>query len=237
MAAIIGGEWGGIRYIQSDKYPSPKVIYIDTEQSKGQTQEVQRRVYSMVDWEFGSEHSNFECFMLREVPSPVERWSIIIKIIDEVRPRVVFLDGLIDVVKDFNDNEACNILISELLALSSRYNISLWSVLHENPTSTEQAKKGNGKPAGHLGSYLMRKATDSLRNIKELDETRQYATFHVLQGKVRGEDHGDWSYTIHKDTRGVPVPVWKEGTTIASLDGQDVEAKSDGTFKEDELRT
>ena len=42
----------------------------------------------------------------------MERWKLTLKAINELKPTVVFLDGLIDVVGDFNDNKECQAIDS-----------------------------------------------------------------------------------------------------------------------------
>ena len=226
ISVLLGARFGGLTYALREHVEKPVVLYIDTEQAKASTQLVKQRVYALLGWKEGEDHSRqFPIMMLRETTSAYERWRKVIKAIDVIRPHFVFLDGLIDVVDDFNSNEQCAELIDQCMALTSRYRISLWCVLHENPISLDMAKKGNGKPIGHLGSALLRKASDSLRTYKERSEGGS-VNFTVFQGKVRNKDHDDWTYHIEENEQGTAIPVWNDPVQAADMQAitrQDIE--------------
>ena len=188
MVAILKGEWYGLRYELSREIPEPKVLYIDTEMEKGNTQLVMLRVYDMMGWEVGSQQQQFKILWLREVVKATDRWRMTLKAIKEMQPTVVFLDGLIDVVGDFNDNKECQTIIYQCMATASHYGISLWCLLHENP--------GSDKMVGHAGSFLERKATDVLRTKKDKGAT---VMFSVEQKKARSRDLDKWQFVIDDD--------------------------------------
>ena len=60
-------------------------------------------------------HDEFKLLWLREEVKAVDRWRLTLKAINEVQPTVVFLDGLIDVVGDFNDNKESSEIVSEMM--------------------------------------------------------------------------------------------------------------------------
>ena len=200
IVAILRGEFYGLRYELSRDIPQPKVLYIDTEMEKGNTQLVMLRVYEMMGWEKGSEQEQFKILWLREEVKAVERWKLTLKAINELKPTVVFLDGLIDVVGDFNDNKECQAIIYKCMATASHYGLSMWCLLHENPGST--------KMVGHAGSFLERKATDVLKTKK--DKESGVVQFEVSQSKARARDLDAWTFTIEDDTNHYGHPVIKE---------------------------
>ena len=114
-----------------------------------------------------------------------------------MQPTVVFLDGLIDVVGDFNDNKECQLIIYQCMATASHYGISLWCLLHENPGST--------KMVGHAGSFLERKATDVLKTKK--NKEGGVVSFEVSQSKARARDLDTWKFTIEDDENHYGHPV------------------------------
>lgn len=80
-----------------------------------------------------------------------------------------FIDGVADIVKDVNDAEECNDMVSQLHALSMDYQAPTINVIHFNP--------GSEKSRGHLGSQLERKAETNLTLDKNKDEiTRIWST-------------------------------------------------------------
>ncbi|MGN1239279.1 MAG: AAA family ATPase [Paludibacteraceae bacterium] len=201
MIAILRGEYYGLRYELGDEVPHPKVLYIDTEMEKGNTQLVMLRVYEMMGWQVGSEHEDFRVLWLREEVRAEDRWRKTLKAISVMQPTVVFLDGLIDVVSDFNDNKECQQMIYKCMATASHYGISMWCLLHENP--------GSEKMVGHAGSFLERKATDVLKTKKEKGAE---VIFKVTQKKARARDLEDWQFRIEDGEHKYGQPVILGGT-------------------------
>lgn len=76
---------------------------------------------------------------------------------------LVVIDGVADLCKSPNDETEALELISQLMALSQKFNTTTVCVLHENP-STQDAKT-----RGHLGSELNRKAFANLRTDKDAE--------------------------------------------------------------------
>lgn len=188
MVAILRGEFYGLKYELSKDIPHPKVLYIDTEMEKGNTQLVMLRVYEMMGWQQGTEQEQFRILWLREEVKAEDRWRKTLKAIKVMQPTVVFLDGLIDVIGDFNDNKECQGIIYQCMAAASRYDISMWCLLHENP--------GSEKMVGHAGSFLERKATDVLKTKKEKGAT---VLFNVEQKKARSRDLDKWQFVVDDD--------------------------------------
>ena len=197
MVAVLKGEFYGLHYELSHDIPEPKVLYIDTEMEKGNTQLVMLRVYEMMGWPKGSQQEQFKILWLREEVKAEDRWKKTLKAIKDMQPTVVFLDGLIDVVGDFNDNKECQLIIYQCMATASHYGISLWCLLHENPGST--------KMVGHAGSFLERKATDVLKTKK--NKEGGVVSFEVSQSKARARDLDTWKFTIEDDENHYGHPV------------------------------
>jgi hypothetical protein len=179
MAAILNGRCGNLAYNLGETHPQPRVLYIDTEMEESNTIAVKNRVLSMCDRDIQKNYDDFVVVMLREVPetlgegydpktrqktaervpSSVNRWRMVLRALYDYKPLVAFVDGLLDVVRDFNDNEQCQEIIYKCMQVASHYHISLWCVVHQNP--------GGEKLVGHLGSFLERKATDIFTTKKD----------------------------------------------------------------------
>ena len=217
MAALLCGEVGQLSYELSDEIPHPVLLYIDTEMEKDNTIAVKNRVLSMAGRELDKTYDDFKIIMLRDVADipqvdekgnpvldkkgrqqtvnpAIVRWRMILKAIWQYRPTVVFIDGLLDVVADFNDNIECQLLIFKCMKLASHYDISLWCILHQNP--------GGEKLVGHLGSFLERKVTDVIQTKKNKDDKTGDVTFDVKQKKARSQDFADWSFRV------LPIDSW-----------------------------
>jgi len=211
MTAILSGQFGNLTYNLGESIPKPRVLYIDTEMEEDNTIAVKNRVMTMCKRSITEQADDFIVVMLREVPETMEvmtdkngkavqmkskaainRWRMTLKAIWEYKPTVVFIDGLLDVVADFNDNIECQETIYKCMQIASYYGISVWCVVHQNP--------GGEKLVGHLGSFLERKVTDIFQTKK--DKKEGDVTFTVKQLKARGRDIDDWKFKV------MPVSGW-----------------------------
>ena len=225
MAAILCGEYGELRYELSDVIPNPKVLYIDTEMEEANTIAVKNRVMTLCERPINEDSDDFVVIMLREVPettddkgkktsSSVNRWRMTLKAIYEYKPTAVFIDGLLDVVADFNDNKECQEIIYKCMQVASHYNISVWCIVHQNP--------GGEKLVGHLGSFLERKVTDVFQTKKDKNDKTGDVTFTVSQKKARGRDVADWQFRV------LPVDSWGRPEQILPAEIQRNGEKSEG---------
>ena len=217
MAAILNGEVGNLKYELGEEIPRPKVLYIDTEMEKDNTIAVKNRVLTLAGRDINQKYDDFAVVMLRDVEEvplldgkgqPVKdrngrpvyvnpaivRWRMTLKAIWQFKPTAVFIDGLLDVVADFNDNIECQSLIFKCMKVAVHYDISLWCILHQNP--------GGEKLVGHLGSFLERKVTDVIQTKKVKDEKTGDVTFEVKQRKARSQDFPDWKFKV------LPIDGW-----------------------------
>ena len=217
IATLLCGEVGQLRYELADEIPHPKVLYIDTEMEKDNTIAVKNRVLTLAGRDINGQYDDFKIIMLRDVDDiplvdekgqpildkkgrkqninpAIVRWRSVLKAIWLYKPTVVFIDGLIDVVADFNDNVECQELIFKCMKLATHYDLSLWCVLHQNP--------GGEKMVGHLGSFLERKVTDVIQTKKIKDDKTGDVTFEVKQTKARSQDFPDWQFRV------LPIDSW-----------------------------
>lgn len=186
MAAILKGEFGGLKYELADRVPEPSILYVDTEQEQDNTIAVKNRVCKLIGWDTQQAKPNFRIIMLRETVTALERWQKTLRAIYEMRPTIVFIDGLLDVVEDFNSNEECQRLIYKCMQVASHYTASVWCLVHLNPNGS--------KLVGHLGSILERKVTDIFATQK--DSSRGEIVFTVTQKKARGRDVPEWKFRV-----------------------------------------
>ena len=225
MAAILCGEFGSLRYELSEAIPHPRVLYIDTEMEEANTIAVKNRVMSICGRPINEVTDDFVVVMLREVPestdgngdkipSSVNRWRMTLKAIYEYQPTAVFIDGLLDVVRDFNDNKECQETIYKCMQVASHYGISVWCIVHQNP--------GGEKLVGHLGSFLERKVTDVFQTKKDKNDKSGDVTFTVSQKKARGRDVQDWQFRV------LPIDSWGRPEQITTEQIQKKGEKSEG---------
>ena len=208
MVAILDGEYGLLR-CELDNDIKRSVLYIDTEMEEDNTIAVKNRVLTLCGRPIDQQCDDFKVIMLREMteqmeldergreektPASVMRWRAVLKAIWQHRPTAVFIDGLLDVVADFNDNKECQETIYKCMQVASHYGISVWCIVHQNP--------GGEKLVGHLGSFLERKVTDVFQTKKDKNDKTGDVTFTVSQKKARGRDVSDWQFKV------LPVDSW-----------------------------
>ena len=90
-----------------------------------------------------------------------ERRKTIEYAIKEEKPDIIFVDGVRDLLQDFNSLEQSNELIQWLLSLTAEYGCTIVSVLHQNKS------KEDGNMRGHLGTELLNKLTDCFEVSKK----------------------------------------------------------------------
>ena len=236
MAAILCGRFGNTLYhIQSER-PKPVVLYIDTEQGKDDTIAIKNRVCLLAGLDYTQKQPQFQILRLRDTEDASERWKKILKAVWLVKPTDIFLDGMLDIVRDYNDQVECQPIIREAMMLATHYDSSLWIVLHENPMVD--------KLVGTLGSIVQRKVAEifSVKKIKqselkpnERQPNRPSIYFTVKQLKARGRDVADWDYAYQQNAAGwgMPVELDDNGATVVTVNSKELEMmkEADKRFK------
>ena len=206
MACLLCGSFG---HLKCELKESPTILYIDTEQSEDDTIAIKNRVLTLAGDPINQPHERFKVVRLRETEDAKERWRQILKVIWEVKPTVAFLDGMLDVVNDYNDQTECQPIIRKCMKLVTHYDMSLWCVLHENPMAE--------KMVGTLGSILQRKVTEAFAVRKHKHEKDKFPNmpdifFEVIQPKARGRDQDEWCFeVVSAESWGVPVELDDNG--------------------------
>ena len=199
--------------------PRPtRILHIDTEQGKDDTIAFKNRVISMSGVPAQEAKEHFFILRLRDTELAQDRWKKILKAIYVVQPTDIFLDGMLDIVEDYNDQKECQPIIRKCMMLATYYDTSLWAVLHENPMVD--------KLVGTLGSITQRKVSEIFTVIKvkqaDLKENDRRADlpdiyFRVKQNKARGRDVSDWlfQYVTNAGGWGQPVEIQDDGARVA----------------------
>ena len=216
MAAILskGGERTkeyipGLEFNEEirEEFPNPTVLYIDTEQEKENTAKVARRVHWLCGWPLNEPNDRFHIVWLRAEESNESRWAKVKAAIDKYKPLAVFIDGIRDVIGDFNDLKESASLIDQCMSMSTHLHCTFWSVLHENP--------GSDKMRGHLGTEAGNKASDVIRVTKK--KTASGVTFEVEQVAARGRDIESWQFVVTDDAGKLGVPkITNSGVVLPS---------------------
>lgn len=133
-----------------------KIIYFDTEQSKGHILRSVQRIASLS----GVHPRNLETYGLRRY-TPAMRLAMIEEAIyDSEDCGLVVIDGIRDLVTSINDEEQATMITSKLLKWTEEKNIHIIIVLHQN--------KGDNNARGHVGSEIINKAETVLSVTRDL---------------------------------------------------------------------
>ena len=202
MAAILCGQHGNTYYRAG--IPESVVLYVDTEMGKDDTIAIKNRVCMLAGLDYTKPQPRFHILRLRDTEEAAVRWNKILKAVWVVTQRMtkeqclhLFLDGILDIVEDYNDQKECQPIIRQCMMLATYYDTSMWLVLHENPMVD--------KLVGTLGSITQRKVSEifTVRKHKQSEEKpserradRPDIYFTVQQLKARGRDVGSWDFEV-----------------------------------------
>lgn len=186
-AAILSGACVGV---ESDLRDA-KVMFFDTEQNPRNTARVARRVHAMCGWDIKRNNDRFRAYSLRDMDT-TERLGYIKGEIERERPNVIFIDGIRDLLIDFNDQLESTNLIQEMMTMSKDYNMAIVNILHTNKG------KDDNNMRGHLGTELVNKSSDVFSVTRTKD-----GVFNVEQTDSRNMPVDDFAFTLDDD--GVPV--------------------------------
>ena len=226
IAATLGGRFGntvarrvGHKVNGSDDFQElpTRILYVDTEQGEDDTIGFKNRVISMSGVSKDEAKEHLKILRLRDTELAQDRWRKILKSIWQVQPTDIFLDGMLDIVEDYNDQKECQPIIRKCMMLATHYDTSLWAVLHENPMVD--------KLVGTLGSITQRKVSEIFTVIKvkqcDLKPNDQRPDlpdiyFRVKQNKARGKDVADWlfQYVTNAGGWGQPVEIQDNGVKV-----------------------
>ena len=191
----------------------PSVLYVDTEMEKLNSAKVLRRVHWLCGWPMDVPNPRFNVLWLRGVTDVknesgevkerayAKRYRLIRAAIDWLKPDAVFIDGVRDIIGDFNDNKESAQLVGDLMALAEQKQICIWNALHMNP---RPGNDDESKMRGHLGTELGNKITDTLVSIKKKDSSG--VTFTVKQLDARNKDMDDWKFEVTDASGALGIP-------------------------------
>ena len=235
IAATLGGQFGKtiarkvghkVNGVEGFQEVPTCILYVDTEQGEDDTIGFKNRILSMSGVPKVIAKQHLKILRRRETELALDRWKKILKAIWQVQPTDIFLDGMLDIVEDYNDQKECQPIIRKCMMLATHYDTSLWAVLHENPMVD--------KLVGTLGSITQRKVSEIFTVIKvkqsELKEHDRNPKlppiyFRVKQNKARGKDVDDWyfHYVSADGGWGQPVEIDDEAAQQVAAKVQDVQ--------------
>ena len=147
VAALISGQCFRVRCLKKDL----RIIWIDTEQKSSDTYLNYDKVFELAKIEKKDMHDRFEQFSLRRFTME-EKMNALKLLISTRTPNIVFVDGIVDLVKNFNEVEDSQEIITQMMKLSAEFGCAIVCVLHTNKDATDHNMRG------HLGTMLSQRA-------------------------------------------------------------------------------
>lgn len=241
--AMLRGEYGGIKAREENL----RILWIDTEQAKTSTRSVSRTIDMMC----GFEPEALQLFFvnLREFEDKEKMRGFVQFMFNQYQPDFVILDGIRDLIHDFNDVTQSSDIVLECMRLASgvtaeeakerelfeRKPCCIACVLHQNKTKEDNAMRG------HLGTELANKsgevweATREENGVFKFEQTRSRScpVEAPLSYKIRTEQYVDEVDASVEDV-GIPEIFQRIGEANDEAEasvGQDmIRTKHHGTF-------
>ena len=204
----------------------PKVLYVDTEMEKLNSAKVLRRVHWLCGWDMKYPNERFSVLWLKNMPKDSDkkpyqqRYELIRMAIDVIRPDIVFIDGLRDLLASINDEESGTMILDELASIAEERRMCIWNALHQNPNRKNDDDEA--KMRGWIGTELGNKCSDTLVSIKS--KTASGVTFTVKQMDARGKDLDDWKFEVTDDAGNLGIPkIINSGFNLPSKSKEQVQ--------------
>lgn len=200
FVSAIAGAWinPGKLVLNRIKVTAPndkkRVLYFDTEQSRGDVKELQNRIIEIAGFENLTAESLdlLLCYSIKAM-SPKERHEFINRSIQyENEIGLVIIDGVKDLMTSVNNEEQTSVIITDLLKWSEEKNIHICSVLHENPNSD--------KMRGHIGTELINKC-ETVVSIQKHSENALRS--EIVPKKTRKKQFTNFAFRI--SAYGIPL--------------------------------
>ncbi len=175
-----------------DSLRDGEILYFDTEQGASHVQRVLRRLYKMVE---NVAEDGFIIYALRPLDTK-DRAEFVERECRRWKPRLVIIDGIVDLCSDFLDLRASTATIQQLMTLTHEIGCAAVAVLHENKLDN------NGR--GHLGSIGTQKA-ETVANLTKI--------------KSAGVTQVEFTYTRNKPPQPFTFAIDEEGLPYVSTHG------------------
>jgi hypothetical protein len=186
MAALLKGECLGIERLTDE---GTRVLFFDNEQHINTSAKVVKRVHQLCGISIQENSEQFTAFCL--TPMDVEkRIDFICDKIRQFAPQVAFVDGIADLVWDFNDLVTSEKCVDRLYKVAQECNTAIICVLHEN--------KADNNMRGHLGTILLKAGTDTFE-VKRIDKSQNFIVTHT---ETRFKPVDDYFFSV--DEYGIP---------------------------------
>lgn len=165
----------------------PGIVLLDTEQSRYDHCRSINRMKGLADIT-GELPKRFRAYNTRHF-TPNENKMALSAICAMPDVGMIVIDGILDLIMDFNDIVECKLLIDQLKYVTEKNNVFVLLVLHQS--------KGSTNTIGHLGSFCDRFSQATIDVVKHEDGVTE-----VKPKFMRSDEHFEpvpiyWNYNIN----------------------------------------
>lgn len=212
-AVFLGSErFAGCRTL----FSQGKVSFYDTEQAESDTSRIRKVIDAMTPE--GRRH-DYDVYCLRplnidptsEDSDEITRYEFISQTIAHDKPDLVIIDGIADLLYNYNDVIESQRLVNRLAALANKHNCAMVVVMHQNKGQRDKNMKG------HLGTMLNQKCSDVF-SVEKCG-----GIFVVSNTISRHQPCGDFVFKLTAD--GVPEDGMADRKQQLEIKRQDERAK------------
>jgi len=176
---------GNTEFAISGNLRGRKILFIDTEQAPYHVYRVGKRIEKMIN----AIQTDLITMLILRNHGVEERMAISEMAISSGQYSFVIIDGIVDMVYDFNDLRESTVIVNKLMKLSMENNCHINSVIHTN--------KDAMNARGHLGAFLMNKS-ESVFKITKTDTNAS----SVHPEFTRNQPFEDWEFSVNE--HGIP---------------------------------
>lgn len=192
-----------------------RVLFYDTEQAESDTARIRKTIDAMIP---EHRHDDIRVFCLRDAPidrddrgGKPSRFELIKSGIEHEHPDLVIVDGIADLIYNYNDVVESQDVVNELAALANRHNCAIVVVMHQNKGAKDRNMKG------HLGTMLNQKGSDEF-------SVEKHGTLFVVSHVMSRHRQGD-GLVFKLDANAVPMDAAADRQRQKELEHQQAVAK------------
>jgi uncharacterized membrane protein len=181
-AALLAGQMFRVK----SELENPSVLWLDTEQKSTDVKLIVTSIQQMTGLDDNYINSHLYVYALRS-RNYDELFKDMTALVEQIKPSVVILDGIVEFVESFNDEGASKSLIHDLLITSEQQHCAVICVLHTNKSEDDHNMRG------HLGTMLAQKAGTVLECKK------QGKIINISCSESRHEEMPQWNICYNKE--------------------------------------
>lgn len=165
-----------------------RILYVDTEQSRYHCHKVLERILRLASLPTDTDSNNLDFLCLREY-SPATRMQVIeYALSQDDSYGLVIIDGIRDLLVDINNAGESTIVINKMMEWSSRYDLHIHCVLHQN--------KADNNVRGHIGTEMNNKA-ETVIVVRRCDANPNVSEVSPMH--IREKEFSTFAFQINED--------------------------------------